>query len=146
MIQISLQDFCNRMVAKGAISHDDVRELARTVLPDGLMCREEADMLLGLDRAVPEADPDFSDFLVACVVDFAVWGTRPTGRIDADTARWLAASLSCGTGPTRTGARIAVEVVREAQTTDPDFVAFALRLNGRRAGAEEPDVPVALAA
>ncbi|MFE1598079.1 hypothetical protein [Methylobacterium sp. ID0610] len=145
MIKSSLQEFCNRMVAKGRVSHADVRELAREVLPDGFASREEADMLIGLDRAVP-ADPDFADYLIASVVDFAVWGERPTGRIDADIARWLVGSLSCGSGPTATGARIAVEVVREAQATDADLVAFALSINHLRAGVDEADFPVALAA
>ncbi|MGY2053153.1 hypothetical protein [Methylobacterium sp. JK268] len=145
MIKNSLQDFCNRMVAKATITAEDVRDLSRTILPDGFACREEADMLIGLDRAVARADADFADFLVASVVDLAVWGERPTGQIDAETARWLAASLCCGTGPTATGARIAVEVVREAHVTDPALIAFALSVNRLRA-AEEPAIRPALAA
>ncbi|TGD95716.1 hypothetical protein [Methylobacterium nonmethylotrophicum] len=137
MINASLQHFCNRIIAAGAISLEDVRELNRAVLPDGLTCREEADMLFGLDRAVPAADAAFGDWLVAAIVDFAVWGERPTGHIDADAAHWLAASLGCGRGPTATGARIAVEVVREAETNDPALIAFALKANRARAGAED---------
>ncbi len=117
-----------------------MRELNRTVLPDGLTCREEADMLFGLDRAMPDADEAFGEWLVASVVDFAVWGERPTGHIDADTAHWLAASLACGRGPTATGARIAVEVVREAETNDPVLIAFALKANQARAGAEDEGI------
>ncbi|WP_298955145.1 hypothetical protein [uncultured Methylobacterium sp.] len=146
MIQASLQNFCNRIVAKGAISRDDVNELSRELLPDGLICREEADMLLGLDRAVAAADPAFGDFLTAAVVDFAVWGERPTGRITAETARWLSASLACGRGPTALGARIAQEVVREAQSTDPVLVAFALAINACRHEAAEDRASLALAA
>ncbi|KMO19294.1 hypothetical protein [Methylobacterium platani] len=137
MITTSLQHFCNRIIAAGAISLEDVRELNRAVLPDGLTDREEADMLFGLDRAIPEADPAFGEWLVAATVDFAVWGERPTGHIDADTAHWLSASLACGRGPTATGARIAVEVVRAAETNDPVLISFALRANRARAGAEE---------
>ncbi len=137
MITTSLQHFCNRVVAAGTLGLEDVRELNRDVLPDGLTCREEADMLFGLDRAMPEADEAFGEWLVASVVDFAVWGERPTGHIDADTAHWLAASLACGRGPTATGARIAVEVVREAETSHAALIAFALKANRARAGAED---------
>ena len=137
MINASLQHFCNRILATGTIGLEDVRELGRTVLPDGLTCRDEADMLFGLDRAVQAADPAFADWLVAAVVDFAVWGERPTGHIDADTAHWLAASLGCGRGPTATGARIAVEVVREAETNDAVLIGFALKANRARAGGDE---------
>ena len=137
MITTSLQHFCNRIVAAGALGLEDVRELNRDVLPDGLTCREEADMLFGLDRAMPDADEAFGEWLVASVVDFAVWGERPTGHIDAGTAHWLAASLGCGRGPTVTGARIAVEVVREAETSNAALIAFALKANRARAGAED---------
>ncbi|GJD64805.1 hypothetical protein [Methylobacterium frigidaeris] len=137
MTNASLQHFCNRIIAAGAISLEDVRELNRAVLPDGLTCRDEADMLFGLDRAIPGADETFGDWLVAAIVDFAVWGERPTGHIDADTAHWLAASLGCGRGPTAIGARIAVEVVREAETNDPVLISFALKANRARAGAED---------
>lgn len=137
MITTALQHFCNRIVVAGTLGLEDVRTLNRDVLPDGLTCREEADMLFGLDRAMPDADEAFGEWLVASVVDFAVWGERPTGHIDADTAHWLAASLGCGRGPTATGARIAVEVVREAETSNAALIAFALKANRARAGAEE---------
>lgn len=137
MINAPLQHFCNRMIAAGAISLEDVRELHRAVLPDGLTCREEADMLFGLDRAIPKTDAAFGEWLIASTVDFAVWGERPTGHIDADTAHWLAASIGCGRGPTATGARIAVEVVREAETNDPVLISFALQANRALAGTEE---------
>ena len=147
MITTSLQHFCNRIVATGTLGLEDVRELNRDVLPDGLTCREEADMLFGLDRAMPDADEAFGDWLVVSVVDFAVWGERPTGHIEADTAHWLAASLGCGRGPTVTGARIAVEVVREAETSNAALIAFALKANRVRAGAEdEPIISYAVAA
>ena len=147
MINASLQHFCNRIIAAGAISLEDVRELNRAVLPDGLTCRDEADMLFGLDRAIPGADEAFGDWLVAAIVDFAVWGERPTGRIDRDIAAWLAASISGRSGPTPTGARIAVEVVREAQNSDEALIAFALEANRWTRQAEGTERrPFALAA
>ncbi|MFC6050707.1 hypothetical protein ACFPYM_22990, partial [Methylobacterium hispanicum] len=85
MINISLQHFCNHAKSAGLISEADVRRLMRDVLPDGIGSREEADMLIALERAVP-ADAAFGDYLIAAVVDFAVWGERPTGRIERETA------------------------------------------------------------
>jgi hypothetical protein len=136
MINLSLQVFCNRIVAAGRITHQDVLVLTRHVLPDGLTSRDEADMLIALDRCVTATDDAFADYLVASVVDFAVWGERPTGYIDADVARWLVASLRNGSGPTLVAARIAREVVREAQTSDEALIAFALAANRRGADAE----------
>ena len=72
--------------AAGRIAAEDVQTLCRNVLPDGLTCRDEADMLIALDR-VATSDAAFGDYLVASVLDFAVWGERPTGYIDAEIAR-----------------------------------------------------------
>lgn len=125
----SLQHFCNRIAAAGRITRADLRELTGEILSEGIVSRDEADLLIALDRTVREADEGFAAFLIAAIVDFSVWGERPTGRIDREIAAWLAASLGAGTGPTPTGARIAMEVVREAQDSDEMLIAFALEAN-----------------
>ena len=129
MFNVSLQDFCNHAVATGAIGPDDVRTLMRDVLPDGITHRDEADMLIALERAVPAVDPAFADFLIAAVVDFAVWGERPSGYVDRTVAAWLAASISGRSGPTPAGGRIAMEIVREAQGSAEALMIFALEAN-----------------
>jgi hypothetical protein len=129
MINTSLQIFCHCVASTGTISASHVRHLRETVLPDGAMEREDVDMLVALDRAVADSHPAWSEFLVATVVDFAVWSERGTGRVDAEAAQWLSATIGCGTGPTPNGARIAVEVVREAESVDERLVAFALDAN-----------------
>ena len=129
MINVSLQDFCNHAVAAAGITAADVQGLLRDVLPDGIAHRDEADMLIALDRAVPAADAAFGDALVALVVDFAVWGERPSGYVDRAVAAWLAASLTGCAGPTPAGARIAMEVVREAQGSAEALMVFALEAN-----------------
>lgn len=128
MNQISIQHFCDRVAKAGHVSADDVRELSTVIVPDGFLVRDDADLLLALDRTV-SSDESFADFLVAAVVDFAVWGERPTGTIDRDTASWLAASIAGRSGPTKTGARIAMEIVREAHNSDEALIAFALQAN-----------------
>jgi len=130
MTLISVQQFCNHAVSAGTISDEDLMVLKREVLPEGLMSREEADLLIALERAVIVTEA-FADFLVASVVDFAVWGSRPTGYIDRDVAAWLAASLTGRDGPSAVGARIAMEIVREAQGSAESLVAFALESNRR---------------
>lgn len=135
MIKHSLLIFADKAVESGSLSAKDVGELQRLVLPDGITCREEADTLIALDRAVPGADPAFAEFLVAELVDFAVWTSRPTGYVDQDTARWLVASLGCGSGPTENARRIAFEVVKEAEQVDEALLAFAMRGAKQRSGA-----------
>jgi hypothetical protein len=127
MIKNSLRAFVNRALEHKRISSEDVKELRRDILCDGLICREETDALIALDRAAVPADGSWAEFLVEAVVEFAVWTSRPTGTVDRDTASWLAATLGAGDGPTANAARIAFEIVREAETVDETLLAFVMR-------------------
>jgi hypothetical protein len=86
MINSSLQAFASNVQKAGCISFGDVQRLQRDILPDGISSRGEAEFLLTLDQIVSRADRAFADWLVAMVVDFVVWGLRPTGTVDAETA------------------------------------------------------------
>jgi hypothetical protein len=118
-------DFTDKILAKDRISFGDVRRLKRDILPDGIASREEAEALLGLDRAVTKADAAWERWLVTTIVDFVVWAERPTGIVDEDTALWLAAALRAHAG-TRAGKRgrlIAREIAEEAHAFENDALA-----------------------
>lgn len=121
-----LYEFKNRVSTKHRIGKSDVRALQRELLADGIATRDEASLLLEIDRAAGSAHPSWTGFLVAAVVDFVVWGSRPTGYVDEDTGGWLVAALAGDGPPTRRALRIAVEVVREAGNCPPMLAAFAL--------------------
>jgi hypothetical protein len=138
MSAIGLQSFCDSIIAKGRLEENDLRELQRDILADGITSRNDADALIGLDQAVgASAAPGWAECLVASLVEFVVWTSRPTGVVDADAARWLIASLGCGLGPTETAVRIAFEVIREADRTDEALVAFVLHAAAERRRREE---------
>jgi hypothetical protein len=124
MIKNSLHEFSEGLLEAKAIGEDDVAFLYRDVLPYNLTTREEADVLIALDRALPHQCALWSDALVALIVDFVVWVSRPTGLVDADLAKWLVASLEAGGGPTLNGLRVAFEVIREADHVDAALLAF----------------------
>jgi hypothetical protein len=110
-----------------AIDEDDVSILQNNVFTDEVMTRDAVDVLVALERAVPKSCAAFAEYLVAVVVDFAVWDSRPTGVIDRDNAHWLMTSLSAGDGPTATARRIAFEIVREAERCDEALIGFAMQ-------------------
>src|SRR3954454_21184497 len=89
MINSSLQAFASNVHKAGRISFGDVKRLQRDILPDGIRTRAEPELLLTLDQTISRADRAFADWLVAMMVDFVVWGVRPTGTVDAETAAWL---------------------------------------------------------
>ncbi len=146
MINSSLQTFANKVQQAGRISFGDGKRLQRDILPDGINSREEAELLLTLDQMVSRADPAFADWLVAMMVDFVVWGMRPTGIVDANTAAWLAPFLS-GSEATAVTCRLVRELTREAEHVEPALLSrppnrAAKGSGSGRAGAE----PMPLAA
>lgn len=127
MIGHELREFVDRVMDRRAIDDEDVKMLQREILHDCVMSRDVIDVLIALDRAVPQNSASFADYLVALAVDFAVWESRPTGLIDREKAHWLVTTLSAGEGPTATARRIAFEIVREAERCDELLLAFAMR-------------------
>jgi len=122
---ISLQDFVSKAAAKSRITFGDVRRLQRDILPDGISTREQAELLIRLDGQVARADDTWSDWLVTCVVDFVVWGERPTGAVEAEAAVWLRDLLAASGSPTKAARRIAREIRQEAQRVEEPMVSFA---------------------
>lgn len=127
MIGHELREFVDHVMDRRVIDDEDVRILQREILHEVVLTRDIIDVLVALDRAVADKSPLFADVLLAFCVDFAVWESRPTGRIDRDKAHWLVTTLSAGEGPTPLAQKIAFELVREAETCDEALVSFALR-------------------
>jgi hypothetical protein len=124
MIRVSLRFFASRVLKTKRMDAGDRQTLERVIFSDGIRSRVEAEILLQLARAVQPADLAWNDFVVASIVDFAVWGTRPTGYVDPGMAEWLVAILSEG-GATPLTRRIARAIVAEAQGVDPRLADFA---------------------
>src|SRR3954454_13302426 len=52
-----------KMMAKSRITFGDVCRVRRDILPDGVTCREEAELLLRVDRLVGRADRSWIEWL-----------------------------------------------------------------------------------
>src|SRR5215203_1621500 len=126
MSNVFLEAFVEKITKKGRINFGDVRRLQRDVLPDGIASREEADVLITLDRDIGRQDPAWIDWLVGALVDYVVWGERPVGYVDADKAVWITSVLDGGGKATRNARLIAREIVREAQSSHETLVAFSV--------------------
>jgi hypothetical protein len=116
MTNTALSAFVAKATAKNRITFGDVRRLQRDVLPDGVVSREGAELLITLDRNVVKTDRSWADYVVETIMEFVVWVEEPTGSIDDDTVLWLAEALSSGGVLTKNGRLIAREVARERDT------------------------------
>jgi hypothetical protein len=133
MMDHELREFVDRVMDRHVIDEEDVNMLQRDILSDIVVTRDIVDVLVALDRAVPQSCKAYADYLVALVADFAVWENRPTGVIDRDKGHWLVTTLSAGEGPTATAQRIANEIVREAEHCDETLLTFAFAKGSAKA-------------
>ena len=124
MVSTSLREFIALTERDRRIRFGDLKRLERDILPARITTREEAEMLIGLDRTIERADRDWSAYLIRTVKDFVVWGMSPSGSVDRDKAEWLIEALSLG-GATRTGRIIAREVACTAWPVSDALIAFA---------------------
>jgi hypothetical protein len=56
MISFSLRDFEGKVRLRNRITYGDVQRLKRDVLPEGIESREDAELLLDLDRGIDRID------------------------------------------------------------------------------------------
>jgi hypothetical protein len=125
MIKADLCRFMDRVIDERCIGPEDLHQLKRTILANGITSREEAEALLALGRSL-EGDPRWREVLTALMVDYVVWGSQPKGIVTAPTCRWLAAALDAADQP-ETAMQIAYAVVEEAYAVDEALLTFILR-------------------
>ena len=138
MVSKSLREFIAHTEEDRRIRFGDLKRLQRDILPARITTREEAEMLIGLDRTIERADRDWSAYLIRTVKDFVVWGMNPSGSVDRDKAEWLIEVLS-RSGVTRTGRIIAREVAWVASPVNEALIALASVSRRRPAGNGETD-------
>ena len=145
MRSMSLRDFVCRAMESKHISFGDLRRLQRDILPDRITTREEAEILLALDRSVDRADRGWRDYLVRSVRDFVIWGSPPAGHIDGDKAQWMMTALSSSSA--KTARILSREIMRAEPEFDDDLQALAAHrikragaANAKRGAAVKPSV------
>ena len=121
MSNTSLRTFVSKALASKRIGFGDLRRLQRDILPSGIATREEAEALVGLDRAIEKADQAWPGYLATAVKDFVLSRSASPGCVDQETAAWLVAMLSGSR--TRTAQAITREIVLEAQEVDEALLA-----------------------
>ena len=114
---MELSDFVKQVSSRGRVTFGDIKRLQRDLLPNGAVTREQVEALIAMDGAVRQTDLAWAAYLTSTVVDFVVWGSRPTGYVDPDAAHWLEALLC--SNPSKAARQILREVLHEAQAMDP---------------------------
>jgi hypothetical protein len=84
------------MIVGRKVTAMDVAWLRREVFAEGVVSQEAAEELFSVERADVEKAPEWTDFFVEMITDYALWQNRPTGVLNEAQAEWLLAQAdSC---------------------------------------------------
>ena len=142
MADVQLRSISIRLFETGTIRPEDVTELRRTI-GDGFITREDAEVLLAIERRARAHCAEWSAFLAETIAAHLVWERRPTGYVPPDDAAWLLACLTAEGEPTPNARALAFAVVCEAEGADESLVAFALGADAASAMSAASDTPAA---
>jgi hypothetical protein len=77
------------MIVGRKVASIDVAWLRREVFADGVVTREAAEELFAVERAEIDKAPEWTDFFVEMLTEYALWQARPTGVLNEAQAEWL---------------------------------------------------------
>jgi hypothetical protein len=126
-MSFSFTDFSAALEAGGALSAEDVLAIRRSVWPDGVVARAEAEAIFELHRRARDPSLEWNDFFVEAITDSVLNATEPHGYVDDDTADWLIGQLGRDGRPI--GAvelELVVKIVEKALNAPASLKAWAL--------------------
>lgn len=123
-----------RLVPK-AEPQDEAAQVARqdAVADFGLkplMSRREAEILFEIDGAQTGESLGWKMYFVESLVEYLVFGSRPTGRISEDDAKWLLSLVGEDWSPSVPALMRAL--VLQAEDLPQGLIAFAMRCGAMR--------------
>jgi len=89
MRNLALQAVTEKLDADGRITAEEALELRKTVFPDGVVSRDEAEVLIALEARVANTDEAWADAFVEALVDHVLQSGAYPGHIDEATVAWL---------------------------------------------------------
>ncbi len=116
------------IIAKGAVSAEDVLQLRRTMFQDGLIDRREAEQVFAIDAACTGKAPEWSAFFVEALTDHVVWKVEPKKYVSDENAEFLITHiLRDGKVDGETELELLINVVHWAISSPPPLALLAMR-------------------
>lgn len=121
--------FAQRVAVTGKVDAAQISELRRSIYADGIVSREDAEVLFEIDRARQSHNGEWSQMYVEALTDYALNREPPAGYLSDDTAGWLIGQITKRNIPaTDTEIALLVNIIENARQVTPAFSAYALRL------------------
>ena len=115
------------VLAGGGVTESDVTRLRREVFKDGVVDRDEAELMFHLDAHGENNDQAWKSFFVEALTNYFVWKQHPPGVLSDDDGRFLVERVTHdGKIDGETEFKLIVDVISKAQSCPEDVVVLAL--------------------
>lgn len=143
MTNHALLTLCEHIAADRFISAEEAFQLRQAIFPDGVVSREEAEVLISLEGRVANSDEAWSQAFVEAVVDYVLQAGEYPGHVDENTASWLMARFG-DDGARDTEIEVLLKTLERAESAPASLAAFARKrvaswLAGRPICAQESE-------
>jgi len=124
MRNLALQTLADQLAADGAVSAEEALEVRKAVFPDGVVSREEAEMLVALAARVANTDEAWTHAFVEAISDHVLQAGAYPGHVDEATTSWLVTRLGQD-GPRETEVAAVLKILERAESAPEYLSTFA---------------------
>jgi hypothetical protein len=124
MSKSALLRLADDIAADRRITADEALQLRGEIFPDGVVTRQEADVLVSLHGMVVEHDDAWAQMFAEAVCDHALQASMIPGHVEEETVEWLIARLD---GQGVVGMHAALKIAERAESV-PDALMTFVRL------------------
>jgi hypothetical protein len=121
MSKSALLQLADDIAADRRLSADQALALRKEIFTDGVVTRQEADVLVSLNGQVSEADDAWTQAFAEGVVDHVLGCGKHAGHVDDAAAAWLMANLA---GADRLSIETLLKVVEHAESAPDTLMEF----------------------
>lgn len=120
----NLQSLADDIATDRFVSADEALRIRKEVFPDGVVSREEAEVLIDLERRVANSDDAWAAAYVEAISDYVLQGDKFPGYVEESGVAWLKVQFGEST-PRENQVDVLLKVIECAQSAPPalyDFV------------------------
>lgn len=123
MRNLALHTLTERLSADERISAEEALDLRRAVFPDGVVSREEAAVLIGLEAKVANTDPEWAQMFVEALTDHMLGAGQFAGHVTEADVAWLEGQFGMS-GARTTELAVLLKLMERAESAPESLSAF----------------------
>ena len=139
----ALLTLSEHIAADRFISAEEAFQLRQAIFPDGVVSRQEADVLISLEGRVANSDEAWAQAFVEGIVDHVLASGEYPGHVDENTTSWLMSRFG-DDGARDTEIEVLLKTLERSESAPASLAAFARKrvatwLAGKPVGAQETE-------